>query len=133
MTRKVELLALLIADSLAVCLASYLYFMARFEWTWFADPTVYPELTPVLLGLGAYWLIVFFFAGMYRERYAASRFDELISILKVVAAGILVLIFAIYIDTLHSGTTRSEIFFYGAAVYLSVALFRVLVRTLQKH
>ncbi|MBX2822662.1 MAG: sugar transferase [Rhodothermaceae bacterium] len=132
MTRKVELLALLIADSLAVCLASYLYFMARFEWTWFEDPTVYPELTPVILGLGAYWLMVFFFAGMYRERYAASRFDELISILKVVAAGILVLIFAIYIDTLHSGTTRSEIFFYGAAVYLSVALFRVLVRTLQK-
>ena len=106
--------------------------MARFEWTWFEDPAVYPELMPVMLGLGAYWLVVFFFSGMYRERYAASRFDELISLLKVVAAGILVLIFAIYIDTLHSGTTRSEIFFYGATVYFSVALSRVSVRTLQK-
>ena len=132
MTRKVELLALLIADTIAVSVASYLYFLARFEWTWFEEPAVYPELTPVMLGLGVYWLTVFFFSGMYRERYAASRFDELISILKVIAAGILVLIFAIYIDTLNSGTTRSEIFFYGATVYLSVALFRVLVRTIQK-
>ena len=37
--------------------------MARFEWTWFKEPSVYPELTPVMLGLGVYWLIVFFFSG----------------------------------------------------------------------
>ena len=132
MTRKVELLALLAADTIAVSVASYLYYMARFEWTWFEAPLVFPELTPVMLGLSFYWLVVFFFSGMYRERYAASRFDELISILKVVAAGILVLIFAIYIDTLNTGTTRSEIFFYGATVYLSVGMSRVIVRSIQK-
>ena len=132
MTRKVERIALLMADILAVSLASYLYYLARFEWIWFEQPLVYPELQLVMVGLGAYWLVVFFFSGMYRERYAASRFDELVSILKVVAGGILVLIFAIYIDTLHTGTTRSEVFFYGGAVYLTVALSRVIVRTIQK-
>lgn len=132
MTRKAELIALFIADVIAVCVASYLYYLARFEWIWFEQPAVYPEVQLVIAGLAAYWLIVFVFFGMYRERYAASRFDELISLMKVVAAGILVLIFAIFIDTLQSGTTRSEIFFYGGVVYISLALGRIIVRTLQK-
>ncbi|MEM8486508.1 MAG: sugar transferase [Bacteroidota bacterium] len=132
MTRKAELIALLIADLFAVCAASYLYYLARFEWIWFEQPDTYPEVRFVIAGLALYWITVFFFFGMYRERYAASRFDELISLMKVVAAGILVLIFAIFIDTLQTGTTRAEIFFYGGVVYGAVATGRILVRTIQK-
>ena len=132
MTRKAELIALLIADVLAVSGASYLYYLARFEWIWFEQPAIYPEVQLMIIGLSMYWITVFLFFGMYRERYASSRFDELISLTKVVAAGILVLIFAIFIDTLQTGTTRSEIFFYGGVVYVALAAGRIFVRTLQK-
>ncbi len=132
MTRKAELIALLATDALAVSLASYLYYLARFEWAWFEQPAIYPELHLVMIGLGSYWLIVFFFSGLYRERYAASRFDELVTVLKVTAGGILMLIFAIYIDTLDTGTTRSEIFFYGGVVFAATAVGRLVVRSVQK-
>ena len=36
-------------------------------------------LGPVVVVLAVYWLITFLFFGMYRERYAASRFDEMLS------------------------------------------------------
>lgn len=132
MTRKAELIALFLADVVAVSLASFIYYLARFEWIWFEQPTIYPELKFVLAGLAMYWLTVFVFFGMYRERYASSRFDELVSMLKVVVAGILVLIFAIFIDTLETSTTRSEIFFYGGIIYAFVAIGRIFVRTIQK-
>ena len=122
----------MIADILAVSFATYVYYLARFEWIWFEQPVIYPEVTPMISGLSAYWVAVLFFSGMYRERYASSRFDELVSILKVVAGGILVLIFAIYIDTLNTGTTRSEIFFYGGIIYVSLGISRIVVRSVQK-
>ena len=120
------------ADICTVCTASYIYYLARFEWLWFRQPDVYPEFHLVLIGLCGFWITVFLFFGMYRERYASSRFDELISLGKVVAAGILLLIFAIFIDTLQSGTTRAEIFFYGCVMYGTVAMGRIAVRTVQK-
>ena len=132
MTRKAELVALLIADIIAVSAASYLYYLARFKWIWFEQPDIYPDVQLMIVGLALYWLTVFVFFGMYRERYASSRFDELISLMKVVAAGILVLIFAIFIDTLQTGTTRSEVFFYGAVIYGALAFARIIVRTVQK-
>lgn len=115
-----------------MCLASVLYYLARFQWGWFDDPRFYPEPIPVVLTLTAYWLLVFFFFGMYRERYASSRFDELVSLMKVVSIGILVLVFAIFIDILQPGSTRALIFYYWLDVYLLVALGRILVRTVQK-
>lgn len=132
MSRKAELIALFLADVLTVCAASYVYYLARFEWAWFEQPAVYPEVHLVLIGLCTYWIMTFLFFGMHRERYASSRFDELISLGKVVVAGILLLIFAIFIDTLETGTTRSEIFFYGGVIYAGVALGRITVRTAQK-
>jgi len=131
-TRKAEFIALLLADAVAVCLASVLYYLARFQWGWFDDPRFYPEPVSVVLALAGYWLLVFFFFGMYRERYASSRFDELVSLMKVVSIGILVLVFAIFIDILQPGSTRALIFYYWLDVYLLVALGRILVRTVQK-
>ena len=132
MSRRAESILLLVADVLTVCAASYLYYLARFEWLWFEQPDIFPEVHLVLIGLCGYWVMIFLFFGMYRERYASSRFDELVSLNKVVVVGILLLIFAIFIDTLETGTTRSEIFFYGGVIYGFVAVGRLVVRTVQK-
>ena len=85
-----------------------------------------------IAALAIYWFCFFLFFGMYRERYADSRFDELVSVGKVVSAGVLVLVFAIFIDTLEAGATRSLIFFYWAVTVSFVACGRVTVRSVQK-
>ena len=132
-SRRAERTILLTVDALALSLAFLLHYMARFEWQWFGPPSRYPEafLAPLLL-LNGFWLFGFAFFGLYRERYAASRFDELASLFKVVTVGVLVLVFAIYIESFQPGSSRAVIFFYWAAAFSLVALGRILVRSVQK-
>jgi len=132
-SRRIELIALLAIDALMFSLAYALLYLARFEWQWFGQPKLYPMMfwLPMLL-MTAYWVLLFAFAGMYRERYAESRFDELVSLFKVVTVGVLILVFAIFIDTLEPSSSREAIFFYWASVYGLVSVGRLGVRTVQK-
>ncbi len=133
MSRKAELIALLLADILAVFGAYLLYVRARFSWAWFGEPEkAMADPMGAAVVLTAFWLVVFFFFGMYRERYAASRFDELVSLFKVVTVGILVLFFALFIQQLDPGSARSTILLYWLAVYGCVAFGRIVVRSVQK-
>ena len=133
MSRRTELIALLLADTVAFGAATMLYYVARFRWQWFDEPQSWPPtlIAPVVV-IMVFWLALFFFFGMYRERYADSRFDEIISLAKVVTVGVLVLVFAIFIDILEPGSERATIFFYWAVVFVLVALGRMVVRSIQK-
>ncbi len=118
----------------AVGIAYALQYHARFTLEWFGRPEVYPvAVVPAAVVLAVFWLTLFFFFGLYRERYADSRFDEIVSILKVVTVGSLVLVFGKYIDALSQESARSAIFFYWLVVAVSVALFRTIVRSVQKQ
>jgi len=132
-SRRVELAALLLIDGLMFSLAYGLLYLARFEWQWFGPPVLYPAAFgfPMLL-MTAYWMLLFAFSGLYRERYADSRLDELVALFKVVSVGVLILVFAIFIDTLEPSSTREAIFFYWASVYGLVSVGRLGVRTVQK-
>jgi exopolysaccharide biosynthesis polyprenyl glycosylphosphotransferase len=133
-SRKVELAALLAVDLLAFWLAYTVHYQARFEWVWFEPPSsLLPRdfLVPGLV-LTAFWLLVFFFFGMYREKFASSRFDELTSIVKVVTVGVLILVFAIFIESIQPGAGRTVIGFYWLVHLLMVAAGRLLVRSFQK-
>lgn len=134
MSRRTELIALLLADSAAFSVAYLLLYTARFRWEWFGDTGSIPAtfLAPMVV-MSVYWLCLFFFFGMYRERYADSRFDEIASLAKVVTVGVLILVFAIWIDTLTPGATRSIIFLYWAALFSLVAIGRIIVRSVQKE
>ncbi|NNE48016.1 MAG: sugar transferase [Rhodothermales bacterium] len=133
MTRKLELAALVIVDALALNVANVLHYTVRFDWQWFGEPEIFPAGMPLVgLTLTVFWLFIFTFFGLYRERYADSRFDELVSLLKVVSIGILILVFAIYIDALAPGSTRLAILFYWLSVFVCIALGRVIVRSVQK-
>lgn len=133
MLRRIELIALLVIDALMFSLAYALLYLARFEWQWFGQPSLYPMVfwLPMLL-MTLYWMVLFAFSGMYREWYAESRLDELVSLFKVVTVGVLILVFAIFIDTLEPSASREAIFFYWASVYGLVSTGRVGVRTVQK-
>jgi FlaA1/EpsC-like NDP-sugar epimerase len=132
-TRKLELAALVLIDAIALNVANVLHYKVRFEWYWFGQPEVYPVGMPLVgITLTVFWLVVFTFFGLYRERYADSRFDELVSLFKVVSVGILILVFAIYIDALAPGSTRIAILFYWTAVFTMTAAGRIVVRSIQK-
>lgn len=134
MSRKIELISLVVADAITLSTASLLHYKVRFDWQWFGVPELYPVgMELVGATLTAYWLTLFTFFGLYRERYADSRFDELVSLFKAVAIGIFVLVFAIYIDALQPGSTRMAILFYWLAVSVAVAIGRILVRSVQKY
>ena len=104
-------------DALATIMANQLWYRARFDWGWFTEPIFSPEpamTTAVVLLLSGFWLLFFTFFGLYRERYAASRFDELVTISKVVTVGILVLFFLLFIQTLDAYSARINLVFYWA-------------------
>lgn len=122
------------SDALAGAAAFWMYHAARFEWGWFEAPSLRPSVLVVpMLVLVAYWLVVFAFFGLYRERFAASRLEELGALFKSVVAGVLVLVFAIYLDALRPGSSRAALFFYAAVVFGWTALGRLAVRTWEKR
>jgi exopolysaccharide biosynthesis polyprenyl glycosylphosphotransferase len=132
-SRRIELFALLLIDASALMLANYLFYAARFEWGWLSDPVYRPELiTPALVILSLFWLATLFFFGMYRERYAASRFDEIVSLIKVVTAGVLALFFLLFIQQLDAHAARETILFYWVVVFGSLTAGRIVVRSVQK-
>ncbi|MEM1043091.1 MAG: sugar transferase [Bacteroidota bacterium] len=131
MARKAELAALLLSDAAALLLA-YLSFQAARASGWLgasADPAVL-ELPSAGL-LCAFWLVLFLFAGLYRERRAASRFDEFVTLLKVVTVGTLLLFFLLFIERLD-GAARAETATYWACVLGFAGLGRFVVRSVQK-
>ncbi|MCH8123815.1 MAG: sugar transferase, partial [Bacteroidetes bacterium] len=135
MSRRIELISLLAADAIALAWANMIWYWARFSWGWFSDPVFAPDtrfVWALVALLTIFWLVLFLFYGMYRERYAASRFDELISLAKVVTFGILVLFFLLFIESLDAYSARTNLVFYFAAVFVLVATGRVLVRSVQK-
>lgn len=133
MSRRTEFIALLVTDALALLAANYVFYAARFEWGWLNDPIYRPDVVgPSLAILSFFWLAVFFFFGMYRERYASSRFDELVSLTKVVTIGVLLLFFLLFIRQLDAYSARETILFYWGAVLGSVAIGRIIVRSIQK-
>ncbi|MCA0269044.1 MAG: sugar transferase [Bacteroidetes bacterium] len=125
---------LLASDALAGAAAFATYQAARFAWQWFGTPEMYPSamLLPMATLVG-YWMLVFAFFGLYRERFAASRLEELGLLGKAVATGVLVLVFAIYLDALRPGSSRAAIFFYAVAVFGYTGLGRLLVRSWEKR
>ena len=135
MNRRSELIFLVLVDALALACANMLWYQARFDWGWFSDPVFTPDqaVTGVLvLLLSGFWLLVFLFFGLYRERYAASRFDELVTVGKVVTIGVLVLFFLFFVDNLDAYSAKSLLLVYWVAVALMVSTGRILVRSVQK-
>lgn len=131
--RKAELIALLVSDVAALSLAYLAFESARADGTWFgASDALASFALPSLGTLTAFWLVLFLFAGLYRERYAASRFDEFVTLLKVVAVGTLLLFFLVFIDRLDPMSARRGILLYWLCVGTFVAAGRFVVRSVQK-
>ena len=122
-------------DAVALAFANLFWYWSRFKWGLFADPVYSPDPTvagTLVILLTVFWLVVFLFFGLYRERYAASRFDELVTIGKVVTIGILILFFVFFVDALDPLSARPNLIAYWGAVIVMVSVGRIVVRSVQK-
>ena len=137
MSRKFEFIALIITDIIAVAASCILFLRIRFPDSFdllgfegAPGQMIYPLYAS--LGLALFWIVMLLFAGMYRERHAASRIDEIVSLAKVITVGVLILGFSISIEALETGGNLSIFATYWGSVLGMITSGRILVRSVQK-
>ncbi len=134
MRARSDRLLLLLTDAAMIAAAYAFYYVARFDWQWFGQPDVYPaSMWAALVLLVPFWLATLFFFGLYRSRFAASRFDEIATLVKAVVTGMLLLVFAIYVEALEPGSSRGALLMIGASTFGALAVGRLIVRSVEKR
>jgi exopolysaccharide biosynthesis polyprenyl glycosylphosphotransferase len=90
MNKKFEKLLLLIVDLFSINLAFFSFINLRTAAQLFVERDFF-FLLQLSLIIYAFWLLLFFFSGLYQSWYTKSRFDELIAVFKNVSFGILII------------------------------------------
>lgn len=134
MSRLKEKILLLISDAIFINLAWTIYYFFRIEsgWIVYTNP---PAFLQPLFAIYIYWLIIFSFTGLYKNWFVRSRFDELVSVLKAVTLGSVLLFFLIFIDDYISNApivSRFLILIYWSLMISLVAFGRIMIRSYQK-
>ena len=125
----------LVVDFVTINLAWALYYWFRVRSGWFSM-AMEPQFWFPMLSLCGYWLLVYFFSGLYRSWYTLSRFDEFVVVMKATTLGVLVLFFAIFIDDRGAGSrvqSRLLIAIYWVLVLGCIGGGRLLRHTLHRR
>lgn len=133
MQKRTETILLLILDGITINAAYVWYYWLRIGSGWF-EYAIQPELWLPLAAIYIYWLIWFWFFGLYRHWYAQSRLDEVLTLFRTTAVGTLVLFFLVFLDD-QSGSpssARELIVVYWMMLFGLVTIGRLAVRALQK-
>jgi len=133
LTKKKELLIILLSDFFTVNFAYCVYYYLRVETGWikYANP---PSFLIPMIVIYLYWVVLFSFLGMYQQWFFKSRFDEFISIVKSVFIGCFILFFAIFIDDFIKEAqviSRLLILIYWIIMVMFVSFGRVFIRSFQ--
>jgi len=135
MSKSIEKILLLITDFITINLAYILYFYFRVETGWF-NLISKPEFLLPMIVIYFYWFMIFLFVGMYRTWFAASRFDEITTLLKTSFFGVVILFFLIFIDDISYQQTSAQrylIFIYWGIFLVCVGGGRLFIRSLQRY
>ncbi len=95
-----------------------------------------PDFLVPMLVLYVFWAGLFAIAGLYRPLYAASRLDELVTQVKTVTVGCLLLFFLIFVDdaaTQSGSGVRMLMALYWMIVSTATGFGRALVRSVQRR
>lgn len=131
--KTLDRIALLVLDCVSIN-AAYLFTHWVRVWSGWVEPSAEADLWfPMGLTYG-YWLVWFFFFGLYRHWYAQSRLDEVLTLFKTTAVGTLVMFFLESLPGLPStGSVRELVVLYWLVLFLLVSSGRLAVRALQKR
>jgi len=127
----------LLADIIAVFVSFWAQYYIRFE-TGLIGSSIKPDFStdsslmflPVLFLL-AYWLVIYFFAGLYRNWYENSPFDEIFTLLKVNLFGSILIAFFIMSDSYNS--PRMLFLVYFVTFSFSAIVLRTVARRTQRY
>jgi exopolysaccharide biosynthesis polyprenyl glycosylphosphotransferase len=120
------------ADIIAILLSWFVQYYVRYEsglFETFYDINIEVFIIGTFFFL-IYWLIVFFFSGLYKDWYIRSPFEELFTVLKVSLFGTIFLSFSV----LWGGAQRARLLFliFFFVLTFFVGLGRIFARRLQR-
>lgn len=135
MSKRVEILILILTDSVTMCLAWFLYYLFRVR-SGLLIVSAEPDFLLPMVVITAFWLLLFWIVGLYRQWYASSRFDEVALLFKTLVLGSVILFFAIFVD--DAGTppgmnSRLLIAVYWGFMFVAVVSGRMLLRSIQRQ
>jgi len=136
MSKTKEKLILLLIDFLTINGTWVLYYFIRIKSGWISLYVAEPELWGPLAVVYVYWLLLFFFFGLYRSWYAQSRFDEFAALFKTVTFGTLVLFFIVFVDDTATRSpvhSRLLIALYWLILLVVAGTGRMAVRSFQRR
>jgi len=134
-----------VADTFAILLSFGVYYLTRYASGWFtvlnepfqssSPETTVAALTAVVLAMYMYWMIVFWFSGLYANWYVRSPFDEIFTVIRICFVGCCLLGVAILLDdeNFSSHNTRLLVFLYWAELSCAVSCGRVAARWVQRR
>lgn len=140
MSRRKELLSLLLGDLFAVIGSYVLFYWLRFFSGWFVNRKGLvldlPHVLQSALFIYVFWMLAFLFFGLYRSWYVRPIFDEIVTVLKTTAAGTLAFMILVLWDPLTPKDTipfRNDPRVLGVLYFLCVSSFAVAVRLLVRY
>lgn len=123
----------LIVDSVSIITAYLIFFFVRFG-SGIYPTAVKPGMLEITIGtiiFLIFWLMMFFFSGMYKNWYERSPFEEFWAIIKVALIGCVIIIFAVKIDSQSSPRQLFLIYFVLHSTFLIGG--RITARFLERY
>jgi exopolysaccharide biosynthesis polyprenyl glycosylphosphotransferase len=123
------------ADFLTINLAWFLYYLFRVR-SGVAVSNPEPDFWMPMIFVWLYWSVIFLLFGLYRPWHAASRTDEVATLIKAISFGCLVLFFAVFVDDAGVQTQNSSrmlILAYWGIMAGTTGTGRVLYRTVRRR
>lgn len=114
----------LIADILAIFLSFSIQYFIRWE-SGLIESTLEFNISAFLSGSAiflAYWLLLFFFSGLYKDWYIRSPFEELFSVIRVLGLGSLLLAFIAF-NPAQSVRMLFLLYFLVSSVFMGLGRF----------
>ena len=122
----------LFADIIAIVISYMIHYLLRFE-TGFFTTHIKPDISVALSSaafLLVYWVLLFWFLGLYKNWYIRSPFEELFTIVRITFIGSFLIFFFVFLDSKQS--PRLLFLIYFAIFSFSVTLGRFIARKVQK-
>ncbi len=127
----------IIGDFIALALVFFVYYIVRFHTGWFLfsiEPNAAINIF-ALVALSCYWLLLFWFSGLYRNWYIRSPLDEVFTLVRISFIGCCILAVAILWDDAGSGPSSSRfvIVVYWVLFVFIMCSARLFIRSIQRH
>ncbi|HZY10177.1 MAG TPA: sugar transferase [Bacteroidota bacterium] len=125
----------IIVDFIAINIVWSVYYWIRVRSGWLTY-SMEPDFMIPMIAVCLFWILIYFFFGLYRSWHLKSRLDEFIAIFKATSFGVLILFFAIFVDDRGIGSplhARFQIAIYWLLMVIFIGSGRFIQHTFQRR